>query len=200
MKRKRIILHLALLSLIVLISSACKDTPIPKPHGYLRIDMPDHAYQALNDSRAPFTFEMSQEASFSQLRIQREHRENVKWFNVSYKKYDATVHLSYIPVDKNLDSLHEESHQFVFEHTVKADAIDEVLINKPKQKIYGLMYDLQGNTASNMEFYISDSTSHFLRGALYLNTTPNIDSLAPIVNYIKEDIVHMLNTIEWTCQ
>ena len=198
MKRKATWIPLLLLLGLTVSLIACKEEAVPKPHGYLRIEMPQHSYKKL-DKDLPFSFEYSQYASFETLSPRESHRRNVKWFNINYKKYNATIHLSYIPVNNNLDSLHEESHEFVFEHTIKADAIDEILIHKPEKDIYGLLYDLKGNTASNMEFYVNDSTMHFLRGALYLRTTPNIDSLAPVVDYIKNDIMHLINTFEWTC-
>lgn len=187
---------ISLIFLIIISLSACKEAPTPKPHGYLRIDMPEHSYKAIGET-LPFTFEQAQIAQLERVRSSVKHRKDVQWYNLHYKKYNAKIHLSYIPVTNNLDSLHEESHEFVFEHTIKADAIDEMLINKPQEKVFGLLYDLQGNTASNMEFYVSDSTSHFLRGALYFETTPNIDSLAPIVDFIKKDIIHLINTLEW---
>lgn len=186
------------IAVVLLGLSACKDTPSPKPHGYLRIDIPEHSYQTL-ETKLPFSFEHATISQLKKVRTKQNTQENIEWYNIKYKAYNATIHLSYIPIVNNLDTLLEESHDFVFEHTIKADAIDEILINKPEQKVYGLLYDLQGNTASNMEFYVSDSSQHFLRGALYFETTPNIDSLAPVVNYIKQDIIHLINTFEWTC-
>lgn len=176
----------------------CKENYSPKPHGCLRIDMPqEHNYQNVNDL-LPFSLAYSSLAEWNKLEATQKYRKNNLWFNINYPKYHAKIHLSYIPINNNLDSLMEESHEFVFEHTIKADAIDESLIYQPKKNIYGIVYDLKGNTASNMEFMVTDSTTHFLRGALYLENTPNVDSLAPIINYIKQDILYLIKNLEWT--
>lgn len=182
---------------LVLILSSCKDNVTPKPHGYLRIDLPKtHTFSQL-PTGLPFSFEHSTLSELDTLRASSRDRQNLQWYNIAYPKYNAKIHLSYIPVNNNLDSLLEESHKFVFEHTVKADAIDETPFHNTQTNVHGLLFNLKGNSASNMEFWATDSASHFLRGALYFSTTPNVDSLAPVINYIKEDIVHLINTIEW---
>lgn len=178
---------------------ACKEDYSPKPHGYLKISLPpDHNYLS-SPEELPFSLEYSKYAKWIALKTSTRSRHNTLWYNVSYPKYKAKIHLSYIPIDNNLDSLLEESHKFVFEHTVRADAIDESSFHTPEKDIHGVLFDLQGNTASNMEFWATDSTQHFLRGALYFELTPNVDSLSPIINYIKTDIIYMINSLEWTC-
>lgn len=183
--------------LSTLICFSCKENYTPKPHGYLRIELPENHSYSHTPETLPFYFEYSNYASWDQLRTNKKSRSNSLWYNVHYTKYNAKIHLSYIPLNNNLDSLLEESHQFVFEHSIRADAIDEKAFNRTQDKVYGVLFDLKGNAASNMEFWATDSVEHFLRGALYLETTPNIDSLAPVINYIKEDIIHMINTLEW---
>jgi len=175
----------------------CKESYTPKPHGFLRLTIPsEHSYTPAPEG-LPFHLEYSTYAEWDSLMVSKKSRANSKWYNVNYPAYKAKIHLSYIPIHQNLDSLLEESHKFVFEHTVRADAIDETSFRKPEKDLHGVLFDLQGNSASNMEFWATDSTHHFLRGALYFETTPNVDSLAPIINYIKTDIVYMINSLEW---
>lgn len=184
----------------IFFATGCKENHTPKPHGYLRIDVPkDHKYNNVT-AGLPFKMAYSNYAKFDTLKVSKKSRPNTQWYNVSYPRYNAKIHLSYIPIENNLDSLLEESHKFAFEHTIRADAIDETTFNKTDKKIHGILFDLKGNSASNMEFLATDSTQHFLRGALYFDTTPNVDSLAPIINYIKEDMIYMINSLEWTCQ
>lgn len=185
---------------LTLLSWGCKENYTPKPHGYLRISLPeDHSYGTSPDG-LPFQLDYSMYAKWDALKVSNKSREDSRWFNVSYPNYDAKIHLSYIPIHNNLDSLLEESHKFVFEHTIRADAIDETSFDRTENNMRGVLFNLKGNSASNMEFWATDDSLHFLRGALYFETTPNVDSLSPIIDYIKEDIVYMINSLEWTCQ
>jgi len=82
-------------------------------------------------------------------------------------------------------------------HITKADAINELVINNKEQRTYGILYDLKGNTASAVQFYITDSTRHYLRGSLYFESEPNADSLAPVIEFFREDIIHLIETLKW---
>jgi gliding motility-associated lipoprotein GldD len=98
----------------------------------------------------------------------------------------------------NFQQLSEEARMLVYKpHTVKADAISESLYQSAERDVYGILYELKGNTASNVQFVVSDSVTHFLRGALYFNSNPNKDSIAPVVNYINEDIIRLVETLRW---
>lgn len=195
MKSKLITIIIAL----SVLSCGCKENYTPKPHGYLRIALPpDHSYSSCPEG-LPFQLDYSLYANWDTLKVSKQSREDSRWFNISYPRYDAKIHLSYIPIEDNLDSLLEESHKFVFEHTIRADAIDETSFDREENNIRGILFNLKGNSASNMEFWATDDSIHFLRGALYFETTPNVDSLYPIINYIKEDIIYMINSLEWTC-
>lgn len=178
----------------------CRENYTPKPHGYLRISLPENHSYTPSPEGLPFTLDYSLYANWDDLKVSEKSRKQSQWFNISYPKYKAKVHLSYIPIANNLDSLLEESHKFVFEHTVRANAINESTFIKEDQKLYCTLFNLEGNSASNMEFWATDSTHHFLRGALYFEITPNVDSLSPIIDYIKTDIIYMINSLEWTCQ
>lgn len=192
-----------LLSILLIFGCAffgCKENSTPKPHGYLKITLPvDHSYKESPDN-LPFTLEYSSHAEWSKLKTFKKSHTGIKWYNIEYPKYNAKIHLSYIPIRHNLDSLIEESHKFVFEHTIRADEINETVFHKEEKGVHGILFDLEGNSASNMEFLATDSMEHFIRGALYFETTPNVDSLSPIIKYIKTDIIYMINSIEWACQ
>lgn len=196
---QHILLALFFLALFSTTISSCKENQSPKPHGYLRIDLPSNQNYTESPKGLPFQLNYSSYARWDVLKTSYKSRHNSLWFNVYYPQYNAKIHLSYIPVKDNLDSLLEESHRFVFEHSIRADAIDEKSFSIPNKDVQGLIYDLKGNSASNMEFWATDSAKHFLRGALYFETTPNVDSLMPVINYIKGDILYMINSLEWTC-
>jgi gliding motility-associated lipoprotein GldD len=96
-----------------------------------------------------------------------------------------------------LASLIEDSRRLVFKHTVKADGISESRIDHPDAKVHGLYYDIEGNAASSVQFFVTDSTEHFLRGALYFYASPQIDSIKPVLDFVKKDIAVMLETFKW---
>ncbi|MDO9612920.1 MAG: gliding motility lipoprotein GldD, partial [Bacteroidota bacterium] len=107
-------------------------------------------------------------------------------------------HLSYKNVENNLWKLTEESRELAYKHSFKADAIDERIFVNPEKKVYGTIYLIDGNTASPLQFYLTDSTKHFLRGALYIREIPNIDSLRPVIDFLTPDVIHLIETTEWT--
>ena len=91
----------------------------------------------------------------------------------------------------------EDVRTLVYKHIVKADDIVENIIIGPESKVYGIIYDLSGNTASTSTFFLTDSTNHFLTGSLYFSSHPNKDSLAPVMKFFEEDIVHLTRTLSW---
>jgi gliding motility-associated lipoprotein GldD len=100
-------------------------------------------------------------------------------------------------VHNDLDKHLENSHYFANKHQVKATGLDEINILRDSAKVYGLLFDISGNTASPLQFYLTDSTRHFLRGALYFNSVPNIDSLKIVVDFIRADVLHIINSTSW---
>ncbi|MBP1674669.1 MAG: gldD, partial [Bacteroidetes bacterium] len=82
-------------------------------------------------------------------------------------------------------------------HINKADAINELVINDKESNVFGILYDLKGNTATSVQFYVTDSTNHYLRGSLYFESEPNADSLAPVIDFFREDIIHIIETLKW---
>ncbi len=167
---------------------------MPKPRGYFRIELPAKEYQEL-DSIYPYKFEYPVYAVISK---DLHSPDQVNWINIDFPAFNARIHVSYKTVENNLDVFTEDSHSLVMKHIPKASAIEEIRIDNELNDIHGIVYDIRGTgAASPYQFYITDSTHHFLRGALYFNTLPNNDSLAPVIEFLKEDIMHLLETAQW---
>jgi gliding motility-associated lipoprotein GldD len=192
--------HLLLLSLsiasgFILLSSCEEDETVysPKPRGYCRIDFPKKEYR-LYDSICPYSFEIP---VYSKMVKDKHTGAEPCWLNLEFPQFRATVHLSYKDVKNNLAKYLDDSHDFANRHQVKATGLDEITILRDSAKVYGLLFDIAGNTASSLQFYLTDSSKHFLRGALYFNSVPNIDSLKIVVDFIKKDVLHLIQTTNW---
>jgi gliding motility-associated lipoprotein GldD len=192
--KKIILLSAILLTTSVFISCDEDDeTYSPKPRGYFRIDFPEKKYR-LFDSICPYRFEIPVYSKISQ---DQHQGSEPCWLNLEFPQFKATVHLSYKPINNNIEKYLNDSHEFANKHQVKATGLDEIPIIKDSSKVYGLLFEISGNTASSLQFYLTDSTKHFMRGALYFNSVPNIDSLKIVVDFIKKDVLHMINTTKW---
>lgn len=174
---------------LILILASCAKDPLPKPSGELRLEYPSHKYQKFS-SDCPYTFDYSTSA-----RIQVGKR--ACWYYINYPKMKAKVFITYFPI-KNDFNLHvKEAEKLVYEHTIKASSIDTKSFSYPEKKVYGNFYELKGESASNVQFYVTDSTKHFLTANLYFNSRPKPDSLAPAIEYIKNDMRHIIDTFKW---
>ena len=168
---------------------------VPKPRGYYRIDLDDKVYERFDNERLPCSFDYAQNVSKVNF---RGNMQDSIWIDIVYPKLNAKIYCTYKRMNGNYLQLSEEARMLVYKpHTVKADAISESLYQDSDRSIYGILYELKGNTASNVQFVVSDSVTHFLRGALYFNSNPNKDSIAPVVNYINEDIIRLVETLKW---
>ena len=174
--------------------AACSDS-VPKPRGYFRIELPEKTYATYSHEQFPCQFDYAENVSNVQL---SGSNQDSAWINIVYPNYKAKIYCTYRSLDGNFQQLSEDSRNLVYKpHTVKADAITEQVYLNDEHKVYGVLYELKGNTASNIQFVMSDSTKHFLRGALYFNVNPNKDSLSPVVDYIREDIIRLVESLEW---
>jgi gliding motility-associated lipoprotein GldD len=176
---------------------ACQNTDYtPKPRGYYRIEFPSRVYQKVEISGCPFYFESPVYGH-----LQDDHSRNAKpcWKNLDFPQFNARLHMSYSPINKNisLGALTEDARTFAFKHTAKATAIDQNQIDIAVHDVYGLEYDIKGNTASNYQFYVTDSAKHYVRGALYFNEKPNMDSIQPVLDFLKEDMRYIISTLRW---
>ena len=182
----------SLVTSIVLFS--CSDGFTPKPKGFFRIDFPEKAYSAYTGN-CPFTFEYP---VYTEVNLHEGKNTRPCWLNLDFPAFKGRLHLSYFDVSQEIDTAishsriekHlEDSRSLAYKHTIKAQAIDEITVNNALNRVHGIIYDIKGtSTASSLQFFLTDSTNHFLRGALYFSVAPRNDSLAPVINFIKEDI------------
>jgi len=185
----------AILSVVSLLCMvACSSDYVPKPKGYNRINLPPHTYVGLTDT-LPYHFEYSGHAKVYE---DTSYNAEPYWLNVYYPDYQANIQLTYKDIDseEKLETLLEDSYRLTANHQIKASAIEERILGTPYGK-KALIAELQGEVPSQFQFYVTDSSKHFLRGALYFRTATKNDSLAPVIEYIKMDMVHMLNTLQW---
>jgi gliding motility-associated lipoprotein GldD len=174
--------------------AGCQHNYTPKPMGYLRIDLPKNAYVKF-DTTFPFSFEYSK---YAYIEHDKYAPDEPYWINIVYPKFKGRLHLSYKLVNNNLSKYMDDAHNLVIKHIPKSYGIEQQTISDKQNKVYGLVYNIKGSeAASTYQFWITDSTRHFLRGALYFSVTPNNDSLEPVIKYIKTDITHLLKTFRW---
>lgn len=181
------------LLLSIVLFAACGKTYTPRPYGYFRISFPEHKYQ-LYQHKEPYSFQISEHAK---VEADSSERAEEYWLNVVYPAYKANIHISYKTVSGNIAEILEDTRTLAYKHSVKADAIDEELVKDKNRNVYGLIYSIRGNAASPIQFYLTDSIKHYVRGALYFNVPPNKDSLAPVVDYIRKDVRQLINTLSW---
>ena len=174
----------------ILIFIGCGRNYTPKPYGYFRIDFPEKEYTNYVNNY-PYKFE------YPVYTIIKDYNKDSAWINLVYPENNAIIHITYKEINNNLSIYLEETRNLVYKHTLKADAISETPYLNYNTKVYGILYDIKGNAASSINFFVTDSTKHFLRGALYFHTQPNKDSLSPVIEFIRHDIVHLMETIEW---
>lgn len=181
--------------LLILFFSACSQDYVPKPKGYNKISLPEHDYLALSDS-FPYQFQYSRHA---EVQIDSSWMREPYWINIHYPEFLATIQITYKTINNDEERLQEflnDSYKLTAKHQVKAYAIEETILQTP-QNHTAIVAELTGEVPTPFQFYSTDSTDHFIRGALYFRTASKNDSLAPIINYIKKDIIHMLNTLSW---
>lgn len=174
----------------ILLFSACSETYSPKPLGYFRIGLNEKEYK-LSDNECNYQFSSNKQSQLIK-------GSSDCWYNIHYPAHDATIYLTYKKLDNNLASIIDESHKLAYDHSVKSDGIMEQVYENSESNVFGILYDIHGNSASNLQFFATDSINHFLRGSLYFNTVPNSDSLQPVKNYIKEDIQVLIESIKWS--
>jgi gliding motility-associated lipoprotein GldD len=189
-------IRISILFLISILVLSCGQNPyLPKPKGYNRIDLPAHEYTALADS-FPYQFEYSKHAKILKDSSWITER---YWIDIFYPAMDANIQLTYKPIKNKAELMQEyfsDSYKLTSQHNVKAYAIDEKVLELPNGD-FASFTELEGEVPTQLQFHVSDSTAHFLRGALYFKTATKNDSLAPVIRYLKEDALHLLETLEW---
>ena len=191
MKRNDLMKRLIFFIFITVIFTACQDDVRPKPRAFLTLEYPKAEYSQI-DIGCPYTFEKNNIAN-----IKAAKAGIPCWINLEYPLMDAAVFITYQKVRNNLDSLLMDAQKLPLQHTIKADFIEGDIYTNPAHKVYGMFYEIEGNAASQAQFYITDSTEHFMTGALYFNHKPNFDSIMPAAAYLKKDIKHLMETLRW---
>lgn len=178
---------------IALFLSACGDEVTPKPRAYFRIDIPEHEFVNF-DTNYPYAFEYADYAMVSNA----QRVDHPYWIYVDYPKFKARIYLTYNSVEGNMRQMLEDAHDLAYKHISVANDIRQELIIREENKVYGLFYRIKGTkVASPLNFYMTDSLSHFVRGSLYFNMMPQNDSLEPIIHGIEKDIQHMIRSFRW---
>jgi gliding motility-associated lipoprotein GldD len=179
--------------LIVLLFS-CENNYYPKPRGYIRIDLPEKAYQTF-DTNYPYTFSYPLYATIEPNTLQGA---DPYWIDINFRKFKGKLHISYKTINNNLAEYIEDSRTMVMKHIPKSSGIENTMFENSDRRVYGLAYRISGvNAASPFQFYLTDSTHHFVRGALYFNVVPNNDSLSPVIEFLKADIQYLIETFAW---
>lgn len=179
---------------------SCKEKYTPKPRQYFRIDFPEKSYHEIQD-KFPYKFEIPDYARIVQ---DKKNPNEPYWINITIPSNKAEVHISYYNLANRdnsgrsrLGAIMEDTRSLAYKHTIKADAIHEQVFINPSKKVYGLIYRIEGNAASPIQFFLTDSTNHFLRGALYISEVPNIDSLKPVIEFLEPDVIRLIETTTW---
>ena len=183
----------------VIVLTACNSDYTLKPRGYYKIELPQKQYRQFNQPGFPYTFEypvygeIVKDSTFFEAKA-----ENPYWINIDFPEFGGRIYISYKDVGKNnFDSLVNDAFTMSYkQHTYKASAIEPEPFTTPNG-VEGVYFSLKGNTATANQFFVTDSVRHFLRGALYFDATPNEDSLRPVNTFLKQDLQHLINTLEW---
>jgi gliding motility-associated lipoprotein GldD len=187
--------YLSLLFVIALFVS-CGSDPIPKPKAFLRLDYPKPQYQEVN-MNLPFVFEKNN-LSNSIGRVRVSSDQNTLGLEIVYPTLNSTLFLTYKKIDENSLKSHLIDAQSITQaHAKKADGITEQPFVDFEDRVFGSLYEVVGNAASQSQFYVTDSLNHFLAGSLYFYTKPNYDSILPAANYLKKDMQHIMETLKW---
>jgi gliding motility-associated lipoprotein GldD len=205
------------IGIIVLLVISCNSVYTPKPRGYYKINFPEHRYQVFDKPGFPYTFEypvyarIEQDSSFFDAQP-----ENPYWINVSFPDFFGKIYISYVTVGgksrykipgKNgqyvdsigintLGNLIKGSYALTYKHSTKASSIEDSVFTNP-HGVEGIYFKIRGNAATANQFLVTDSVTHFLRGALYFDATPNEDSLSIVNRFLQADMKHIINTLKW---
>lgn len=177
-----------LITIGLMLFFSCKKEVLPKPKAFLKLSYPEVSYVKVN-SACPYTLEISNQSIIN--------FKNNCWATIRYPQLKATIHLTYREVNNNLNEVLQEVEKLTFEHTIKANAINVQPYENFDKNVFGNIYYVEGNVATNVQFRVTDSTKNVLAGALYFYTRPNYDSILPAVKYIEKDIKHLIETVAW---
>jgi gliding motility-associated lipoprotein GldD len=197
---KKRVSRVAIIVYVIIVTSlvSCNSDYTIRQKGYFKIDLPKHKYQKFNDPAYPYSFEYPVYSSVVKDTTFFEDRpENPYWINIEFPSLKGKIYISYKQVRKNdFDKLVDDAFKMTYKHSSKATAIKDSLIHTPND-ISGIFFKVAGNAATAKQFFVTDSTHHFLRGALYFDATPNADSLNIVNDFLEVDMKHLINTLKW---
>lgn len=194
-RRFKLVCYASLVMMLSLLVSCSEgERPLPKPKGYFRIDLPEKNYVSV-DTIERYAFEVP---SYAVLTGDPFSPQEKNWINVEAPQFKASIHLTHKDVKGNLSEYLEDVHTMLTKHLQKANGMNDSLIINPEHKVYGMLIEMDGKgVATPLQFYLTDSTANFVRGALYFNFVPNNDSMQPVIDYLRQDIDRMIGTFEW---
>lgn len=180
-----------LLSILVLSAFAmsCKNDATPKPKAFLALEYPNQVYKTYTSDKYNFTFDKNEFASVKEVKSSA--------LEIHYPSMKATIFMNYKPIEGNLNILLKDAQKLTYEHFVKADQIIEQPFVNKDHKVYGMFYNVQGDAATNIQFYVTDSVKNFVVASLYFYAHPNFDSILPATDYIQKDMRKMLESMQW---
>ena len=187
---------------ILLIASflpACNSTYTYKKKGFFNIEFPEKKYQPFDKPGYPYTFEYPVYANIIKDSTFFGDKAEDWWINIEVPQCGGRIYVSYknIRAKNQMDSLVNDAYKMAYkQHTEVSTGIDDSVMKTPNG-VEGIYYSLKGNTATANQFFLTDSTKHFLRGALYFDATPNEDSLGIVNDFLKKDLQHLINTLRW---
>ncbi|HVZ26713.1 MAG TPA: hypothetical protein VG842_11685 [Sediminibacterium sp.] len=178
--------------------AACNSSFTPKPEGYFKISFPEKKYQLFDQPGYPYSFEYPVYAKVVRdTTFFGDPTENPWWINVDFPQFHGRIYVSYKEIGKNkFDTLVKNCFELTDKHASKAYSIDDSLINTPNH-VHGVFFTVGGDVATANQFFLTDTTRHFLRGALYFDATPNEDSLGIVNRFLLQDMKHLIHTFRW---
>lgn len=193
--------YLIVCLIISLASCNGDDAALPKPRIYPRVQYPEKSFKSFEQAECPFTMQIPAYTIYMKDTLKtREEEKYTCWFDLFSPELNAKMHMSYIDFSgrQRFDELVEDAFEMVDKHNIKAYYRDEIKLSFPEKNLYGLIFEIDGPVASPLQFYLTDSTNHFLRGSLYFNDVVNRDSIEPVYHFIRQDIEPMFESFSWT--
>lgn len=204
-------------ALVFILLISCNSPYTPKPKAYYKIDLPERKYQVFDQPGYPYSFEFPVYGKVSKdSTLFDDNPDNPYWINIEFPQFSGRIYMSYKSIGGNsiykvkgpggiyrdslvknsFEGLREEAFKMTFKHTLKASSIDDSVF-RTRSGVSGVYFSVGGNAATANQFFVTDTTRHFLRGALYFDASPNADSLAPVNEFLKEDLEHLINSFKW---
>lgn len=182
----------------ILLVTACNSPFIPKEKGYANFKFPEKSYQAFNAHNFPYTFEYPRYAFVdNQINYFGKNKSKDAWINIQFPSLNGTIYISYKKIKPyQLDTLINDAYKFANNHSNKATYIADSVFTT-SHGVHGVFFNIGGDVATAYQFFLTDSNTHFFRGALYFNTTPNTDSLSIYNEFLYKDVQHLVNTFKW---